>query len=42
VSLFSQAVQTPRNKTHGIKVSILRSVHSTSAPHLSHVSMVTV
>ncbi len=42
--LLSQALQTPRNKTHGndVKVSFFRSIHFTVAPHLSHLSMVTV
>jgi hypothetical protein len=39
--LEQSALQTPRNRTHGndFKVSILCSIHSTFAPHLSQVSM---
>jgi hypothetical protein len=40
--LEQSALQTPRNRTHGnyFKVSILCLIHSTFAPHLSQVSMV--
>jgi len=40
--LEQSALQTPRNRTHGndFKVSILCSIQSTFAPHLSQGSMV--